>query len=272
MVSQRVRMMVTVKAAPEPSRSYIDTVCVAGVRVDGDVREWVRLYPVPFRHLSTAQQFAKYDIIEVDTLPAKNDSRSESRRPIWESLDVVAHVGAKAARDLVLSELPAVTMCDLLDGVRAHMDAQSLGIVTVRELRGFMVSKHPGWSSAQQQAIQDAIHQPALFGEPPQPVAPLEAPRFVVKIRYLCAALSCRGHQPTLLDFELAALQHRGRFSSDEALRTLILKKFRDEQFHEGLRTSLYVGNIADPPKRKSFSALGIHHVPRGSDWGSTLF
>lgn len=270
--SDRVRMMVTVKAAPEPSRTYIDTVCVAGVRIDRDPAEWIHLYPVPFRHLSTSHQFSKYDLIEVDTVPARHDSRAESRRPVWDSLEVVGHVEHRAARDRVLGTLPTRSMCDLIAGVQRDPDAQSLGLVSVRELRGFSLSKHPGWSAAQQGAIQSATAQPPLFGEPEKAARPLEPPRFTVKIRYRCEADACKGHEPSLLDFELAALQHRGRHRSDEALKAMILQKFRDEQFSDGLRTSLFVGNIADPPKRRSFSALGVHHVPRASDWSSTLF
>ncbi|OIH99871.1 hypothetical protein BIU92_03135 [Curtobacterium sp. MCBA15_003] len=264
--------MVTVKAAPEPSRTYIDTVCVAGVRVDREVAEWIRLYPVPFRHLSTSHQFAKYDLIEVDTVRARHDSRAESRRPVWDSLEVVGRVEHKAARDRILGTLPSRSMCELIGGVQSDPDAQSLGLVSVRQLQGFSLSKHPGWSTAQQRAIESAIAQPPLFGESEKAARPLEPPRFTVRIRYRCEAEACNGHEPSLLDFELAALQHRGRHRSDEALQAMILQKFRDEQFNEGLRTSLFVGNIADPPKRRSFSALGVHHVPRDSDWSSTLF
>ena len=269
---ERVRALITVKAAPEPSRTYIDTVCVAGVRLDRDVSEWIRLYPVPFRHLSTSQQFAKYDIIEVDTIAAKSDSRVESRRPIWDSLEVVDRLDQKAARDRALGSLARTTMCELIDGVKAHPDAQSLGLVDVRQLHGFKLSKHPGWSKDQQRAIHGAMDQLALFDAPERTVQPLQPPRFIVKIHYECAAVPCNAHQPSLLDFELSALQHRGRFSTDDELAALIQRKFRDEQFGEAFRTSLFVGNIADPPKRRSFSALGIHHVPRDSDWTTTLF
>ena len=49
----RLRVLVTVKAAPNPSATHGETVCVAGVRL-GDVGPtgWIRLYPINFRHLS----------------------------------------------------------------------------------------------------------------------------------------------------------------------------------------------------------------------------
>lgn len=272
MASERIRVLVTVKAAPEPSNTYIDTVCVAGVRVDADRREWVRLYPVPFRHLSTDQQFKKYDVVEVDTLPAKNDTRHESRRPIWETLRVTGNVKQKAARERVLSAVSGPSMCELIAGVHADRDAQSLGLVHVADFDRLTISKHKGWTPSQQRAVESAVAQPALFGESDAARKPLQPPRFVVKIRYRCDADSCAGHEPSLLDFELSALQHRLRNLADDDLRTRIEQKFAVEQFTPDQRTSLFVGNIADPPKRRSFSALGIHRVPLASDWGSALF
>lgn len=271
-MGERIQVLVTVKAAPEPSKTYIDTVCVAGIRVDGDRREWVRLYPVPFRHLSSGQQFKKYDVIDVDTLPAKNDSRSESRRPIWESLTVTGNLKQRASRERVLTALVGPTMCDLIARVGEDRDAQSLGIVQVADFDRLVIERHPGWNAAQQRAVEAAVAQPALFGDSKASKHPLQAPRFSVKIRYRCVDSACRGHEPSLLDFELAALQFHLRNASDDDLAERIRVKFGDEQFSADQRTSLFVGNIADPPKRRSFSALGIHRVPRDADWSSTLF
>src|SRR5699024_12815403 len=49
------RFLVTVKAAPNPSTTYGETVCVAGIRLGGTgPTNWVRLYPINFRHLPEA--------------------------------------------------------------------------------------------------------------------------------------------------------------------------------------------------------------------------
>jgi hypothetical protein len=44
-------VLVLVKATPQPSRQYGDTVCVAGADMNADPLRWVRLYPVPFRYM-----------------------------------------------------------------------------------------------------------------------------------------------------------------------------------------------------------------------------
>src|SRR5882724_3335556 len=86
-----LRLLVTVKAYPSPSTKYEETVCCAGITED---RQWVRLYPVPYRDLPGQKQFQKYDIIEVDCErrePHKDD-RPESWRPVLETLHFVGHV------------------------------------------------------------------------------------------------------------------------------------------------------------------------------------
>lgn len=269
---ERMRIMITVKAAPEPSSSYGDTVCVAGVRVDTDPYTWVRLYPVPFRHLASSQQFSKYDVLEVDTLPAHRDSRRESRRPIWDSLRVVQRQLSPDARARVLGSLPHVTMCELIAAVHDDPDAPSLGLVRVRRLERLAIRDHPGWSAAQRRAIARAVEQVSLFDADQADVPPLIAPRHLLGIHYRCEAADCQGHSPTLLDFELSALQHHHRNATRAALEKMIRTKFGSEQFNETQRTSLFVGNMAAPPKRRSFSALGIYREPIVAAWGETLF
>lgn len=78
----RMRILVTVKAAPNPSAKYGETVCVAGLRVDLLRTTWVRLYPINFRYLDSDEAFKKYDIISVDAKPARQDPRRESWKPI----------------------------------------------------------------------------------------------------------------------------------------------------------------------------------------------
>ena len=61
-IAEMARVLITVKTSPQPSTKYKDTVCTAGVRLDGDAPQWIRLYPIPFRHLETDLQFKKYDV------------------------------------------------------------------------------------------------------------------------------------------------------------------------------------------------------------------
>jgi hypothetical protein len=87
----QLRLLVTVKAAPNPSDKYGETVCVAGLSVDPFRPGWVRLYPINFRELGDDASFAKYDIISVNAVPARQDARRESWRPQMHTLRCEGH-------------------------------------------------------------------------------------------------------------------------------------------------------------------------------------
>ncbi len=66
------------KAYPQPSRSYEELVCTAGL-LDG--RKWIRIYPVPFRFLKDASQYPKFGWIRLNLERRTQDFRPESFRP-----------------------------------------------------------------------------------------------------------------------------------------------------------------------------------------------
>lgn len=264
----RARVLITVKAAPEPSEKYGDTVCVAGIRLDGPSPTWIRLYPVPFRWMTSRQQFHKYEVIEVDLLPSVNDRRPESHRIDVDSVVRLHHVESLSARGSILDPLIGPTMCQIREGVVADLNARSLALVEVREVRDLIVVAGRGWTPAQQAKIDRAVQQEALFGvTPPE----LQAPRFEAKYHYFCMDADCRGHRQGILDWELTAFQRR-LSRDDEKAAASIRKRFLDELCAPSKRVHFYVGNIADPTKRRNFSVLGVYGPPRLSDFRSTLF
>ena len=75
----RLRVLITVKAYPTPSKTYDDLVCTAGIAEGG---QWIRIYPVPFRALLTDDYFRKYQWIELDLVRRHDrDFRPESFSP-----------------------------------------------------------------------------------------------------------------------------------------------------------------------------------------------
>jgi len=277
MPSERARVLITVKASPEPSKTYGDTVCVAGVRLHEDDRvEWVRIYPVAFRHLQSDQKFSKFEVIEVDLTRSTKDARPESHRPNWETLARVNRNGKYrtlpiAARGPILEKLIGPTMCELRKGVESDLNAQSLGLVEVRELRALKFEEHGPWSDAQVASMTGAMTQPDIFGEVDNTPA-LVPPRFKVNFDYLCMSADCKGHKPRILDWEMNALQYKFRSVSDDKLKEIITQKFHTEMWGDGVRTCFFVGNFNDIVKRKNFSVLGVYRHKRSADYRSTLF
>jgi len=87
LISERRRVLITVKAYPNPSKKYGETVCCAGV--DLAANQWIRLYPIPFRDLDDEQRFKKYNVIEVNCAKATDDHRPESYKVDAGSIKVI---------------------------------------------------------------------------------------------------------------------------------------------------------------------------------------
>jgi hypothetical protein len=91
------RVVVLVKAMPNPSKKYGETVCCAGVTAEG---KWKRLYPIRFRHLQ--DKFKRWDWVRFEYRAPTGDTRPESCH-VWED------------RLSVNGELPKKERLSLLD-------------------------------------------------------------------------------------------------------------------------------------------------------------
>jgi len=97
----RERLLITVKTYPTLSRKHGETVCTAGVRADGT---WVRLYPVPFRRLDEAEQYRKFDWIELDVRKSTSDHRPEACERNWDEAKVEAMRDLSSHGELFVDE------------------------------------------------------------------------------------------------------------------------------------------------------------------------
>lgn len=81
------RALVLVKAYPQPSQKYEETVCCAGINIRG---EFLRLYPIRYRRLPKEKRFDRWDIIEFESTRSADDHRPESRHVSEDSIVIVA--------------------------------------------------------------------------------------------------------------------------------------------------------------------------------------
>lgn len=246
----QMRVLVTVKAAPNPSASYGETVCVAGLRLDAGHEGWVRLYPINFRFIEQNYTFKKYDVVSLYASPA-SEGRRESWKPRIDSLRSEMHLDGWPRRMPYLGPFAHDTMCELNADARG---GRSLGLVKAREVSRMVVSRHPGWSAEERQKIDGYINQPELF-DLGKPKSALEAPRFRATYHWRCPASGCRGHEQGLLDWEFTAFQRRLPLDDKPAVAAI-----QQKWFHEICRPAhhvyFYVGNQAK--RHQTFSILGI--------------
>ncbi len=254
---ETAKILVTVKAAPQPSAAYGDTVCVAGIRMRPSGPEWVRLYPIPFRSMEEYLRFRKYDLITVQMKPASKDPRSESYVLDRSTIATVDHFEGWKPRHPYLSPLSSQwTMCGILGAQREKRPYPSLAVVTPRKVVDLKITRHPGWSPEQAQKLKVNLGQEDLFGSAPK-VQLLEAPRFEAKYSYYCEDSMCKSHNQGLLDWELVALERRLKDRDAETAISELRKRFFTEMCAPDRGPMFFVGNQLKHPL--AFSVLGVY-------------
>jgi len=160
----RERLLITVKTYPTLSRKHGETVCTAGVRADGT---WVRLYPVPFRRLDEAEQYRKFDWIELDVRKSTSDHRPETHHPT--DAKAIQHVGHLDTKDgwrerrRVLKAVPVyVRLQPLLDGAKTN--TVSLAMFKPARILDFIWEAcERNWDEAKVEAMRDLSSHGELF-------------------------------------------------------------------------------------------------------------
>ncbi len=257
---RRLKVLITVKAAPNPSEKYGETVCVAGFNMDVEHPGWLRLYPINFRELTDRESFKKYDVVEVDAAPARNDARAESWRPRMNTLARVRHLQPWRPRQHILAPAMEESMCRLVAGGRKSARSKSLALIAAREVQDLIVEPHPGWTPEQQAKIDQYVLQERLGDERDR--TPLQAPRFRAAYRYRCGEQGCKGHRQGVLDWELVALQRNQLAHLDDAAAVdAIRAKFLSMMCAPNRVPAFYVGNQAK--RAHVFSVLGVYYPPR---------
>lgn len=279
-IGRRLRVLITVKTAPQPSKKYGDTVCVAGIALDGPQR-WVRLYPIPFRHLAADKQFRKYSIISVKVSQSPNDPRYESLRVSAEGIQEETFLdtsGGWRKRAAFVEQMPESPLCQLQRQIRADTNGPSLGIVTpVPGTFRLDIETHPGWTKAQQETLDSQLLQQEIaFRTDPLVKQSLKAPRLKIWTCFLCLEPGCRGHRIGFLDWEVVALQHNNSCLPLDELKSLIRRNFEEKVLASQKKLRIFVGNQAESTKRAAFEALGLYYpnkeVAEAAASSTTLF
>lgn len=253
-----MRILITVKAAPQPSSTYGETVCVAGLRLDLGDTGWVRLFPINFRELDQDQQFRKYQIVRLRAKPARPDPRVESWRPDLTSIQPEAFLRPWVPRRQFVDPYVTDSMCDILEAVPDRPPARSMAAVRPREVTDVEIAAHPGWTRDEQAKIDRYANQPDLRGGDR---SVLEAPAFKGWYVYRCGNHRCPGHRQGILDWEFVALQRRLKGSSDMAIRRRLRERFLDKICGPDRDVAFYVGNQAKRPQ--VFGVVGVYYPKR---------
>ena len=266
-----MQVLVTVKAYPQPSRTYGETVCVAGVRTDTDTPVWIRLYPVAYRELAFADRFKKYQFMNLRAFRSASDQRPESYKPNIPSAELGEFIPAGQdwrARWAYLNPLVgATTTCELL----ARQDkpkAPSLGLIKPRLVDRLDVEPNDAFTEDKQRLAELAAAGDLFTTQR----SVLEPAPYRLKYHYYCMEDGCTGHHQTLIDWEAgqAARNWKADGKSDQELPGLLRQKFLDQLCAPTRDTYFFIGN--QHQHRRSFLVLGVFWPPVGSRPQPTLF
>jgi hypothetical protein len=255
--SERIRVLITVKAYPQLSHSYGETVCVAGVRIDGPQMQFVRLFPVPFRNMELERQFAKYSIVEVDVSPHVTDTRPESLRPNLDTLQIIEDVPPGkdwSTRATFIRPLVSESMCEIQR--RQVVDGTSLGVFRPAMVTDFLLEA----SKEREAGLEALTMQVDMFDEDRKPLEALPY-RFVYRFR--CSEKACTGHRMGSIDWEIgAAYLNWRRTYPEHELPERLRRKWFEEMTAPRRDLYFFVGNVHRYPK--TFVVLGAFYPKTG--------
>ena len=250
--------LICVKAYPEYSTTYTETVCTAAVlRETGRL---IRLYPIPFRYLRGEHQFKKYQWVQAKIKKNPKDDRPESYRIENDSIRPLGIVDTKDGwslrKRLILSQTNNVfgSLEDLQDSQLAQRT--SLGIIKPREIGRFHVEKKTEIEIAEQEKKKKQIlSQPSFLVDKKD----LDLIPYRFMISFKCNDHNCTTwHNISILDWEFGALYRRVSRSVD--WKEKMCQKF-EQICSQKKDVYFFMGNMAS--RRKTFCILGIFYPPK---------
>ena len=261
--NEQMKVVVLVKASPVLTQDLDETMCVAGVRVDGSFHEWVRLHPVPFRDLDDGSKFTKYQTVSVTARRPRSDRRPESWTPLHGSIVPNESFGTEhgwALRRQLIERLGEAQMCDLIEANRSGSGPGTPSLALVRPVEPPTLQITPRDEeqlTTWRRRASAAASRLSLFDPPDARKSELEVVPWRFRYQFRCSAPGCNGHAQTIVDWEVAALWRRVRHREDWESAM----KFRFERdLWQGRDTVLFVGNQEQHPI--SFLVLGVFWPP----------
>lgn len=254
---EKKRILVVVKTYPNPSQSYGETVCCAGV--DLDTRRWVRMYPITFRRLAD-RRFVKFQEITCAATHPRDDTRPESLRVDQDTIRLVGErmpTGVRGWRRR-MAALPPPSRS--LEAIR---DAQltnrtSLGMFRPRQVLALVIRKAEPWTERKKAYLRQ---EHLNLGEATsRELRELEQIPWTFSYRFICDDERCtKPHTLQIIDWEIGESYRRWSKLYGDGWEGKLRQKYERELPANDLH--LVVGNIAKHPH--TFIIVGLVRPPR---------
>lgn len=216
---------ILVKAIPHRSTKYFETVCCAGIGRD---IKWRRLYPVPFRFLTSEKKFGRWDWIKYRFTTSQIDIREETQRVDDRTIEVVGKM-RMGERSRVLGPVIRRSTHE------AERRGESLALVRPERLEFVWKKKPSGEYQSERAKHRDAASQTSLLEAHTKPFEPCP-----YAFRFRWRDSDGQEHEHACDDWETVAAFSRRREIHGENAGLLSLKKtYEDDYFRRGLAFAL---------------------------------
>ncbi len=242
-------MRILVKAFPQPSAKYEETVCCAGVIEE--TQEFVRLFPIRFRRLPEDCRFDRYDLVEMIVTKA-NDGRPESYRVDEDSISVIERATPSNFPDELRVKLWPPFIYPNMEALTAAQkeNGTSLGIVCPDN-----VTFHHAPFEQAEQDVKDMLQKQQFLFE--KPLKPLKPPKYRFYYRFTTGE---KEHMRTIMDWEVQAAYYnfKRRYGSEAKTLTMLEDQYAKRIPKQNLH--FVMGTMA---KRKfQFILIGLLRSP----------
>ena len=237
------KVLVLVKAVPQPSKTHVETVCCAGITPG---RLWRRMFPVRFRQLRGDSQFARWQWVEYRYGAPKDDMRKESRRVFEDTI--------QAREKMPTRDRPEFLAPLILDGVAAAAArGDSLALVRPAVSRFYWRRRSRADMDEARSAYGRAARQDSFLD---QDLATFEPPPYDFRMACRDAAGE---HDYRCGDWETTAAFFKLRMSYDEDHVLLHLARtYNEDRAEQGM--VLAMGNMKKRPNQ--WQLLGMLALP----------
>jgi len=253
---KKKKVLLTVKAYPEPSSRYGETVCTAGITSDG---EWIRMYPIPMRLFRYPHSIPRYSWIEVECKKATGEKfdRKESFKIRPNTLKIVDDSLTKKPvdwkeRNEIILPLLSESVEQLKEAF--EKDKTSLGLVKPETVIDFYET---GKMRDYEKEVSLNIQMTILGNKRPE----LEKLPHMFRYKFRCSIEKCGEHDMTCEDWELfqSFRSWRRRYPDHKTLWEKIYQRFYIE-FTQKCDLHFYLGTHS---LFKTWMIIGLYYPKR---------
>lgn len=220
MPSQVSRLLILCKTYPSPSSAYVETSCVAAIDENGKL---VRIYPMPFRLVSSEKQFKKWQWISARIEKSRKDHRAESHKVFVDTINcdeiLLSTKNSWSARREHIQKIIKHSDFDSLENARAA-GGPTLGIVRPLKIVGLDITQASSteWTKSEIDKLISAQNQADLFdATDAKSITTLKKLPFDFHYRYVCSVDGKdKEYRHKIVDWEIGALFWNVRRSHGE--------------------------------------------------------